>query len=44
LRLICAVIVATLGWWWTDPVAGLAIAGLALREDSRIWRGSDPGQ
>lgn len=32
---------ATAGWWWADPVAGLAIAALALREGAEAWRG-DP--
>jgi divalent metal cation (Fe/Co/Zn/Cd) transporter len=27
------------GWWWLDPIAGLAIAGLALREGREAWRG-----
>lgn len=26
------------GWWWMDPVAGLAIAGLALKEGRDAWR------
>ncbi|MGH9165290.1 MAG: cation transporter, partial [Acidimicrobiales bacterium] len=29
---------ALLGWWWADPVAGLAIAALALAEAGRTWR------
>jgi divalent metal cation (Fe/Co/Zn/Cd) transporter len=28
---------AWLGWWWADPVAGLAIAGLAVREGHELW-------
>jgi divalent metal cation (Fe/Co/Zn/Cd) transporter len=28
---------ATLGWWWADPIAGLAIAALALAEAHRTW-------
>jgi divalent metal cation (Fe/Co/Zn/Cd) transporter len=28
---------ALLGWWWADPVAGLAIAGLAAREGHELW-------
>jgi divalent metal cation (Fe/Co/Zn/Cd) transporter len=27
-----------LGWWWSDPVAGLVVAGLAAVEASRAWR------
>ena len=30
---------ATLGWAWADPVAGLVIAGIALREGRDAWRG-----
>lgn len=30
---------AALGWWWLDPIAGLAIAGLAVREAHQTWRG-----
>lgn len=30
---------ATLGWYWADPVAGLVIAGLALKEGREAWRG-----
>jgi divalent metal cation (Fe/Co/Zn/Cd) transporter len=28
-----------LGWWWLDPIAALAIAGLAIREGVQSWRG-----
>lgn len=28
---------ALLGWWWADPVAGLAIAGIAAREGRELW-------
>jgi divalent metal cation (Fe/Co/Zn/Cd) transporter len=30
---------AALGWWWLDPIAGLAIAGLAVREGRQAWAG-----
>lgn len=30
---------ATIGWWWADPLAALAIAGLAVREGRATWRG-----
>lgn len=30
---------ATLGWSWADPVAGLVIAAVALREGLEAWRG-----
>jgi divalent metal cation (Fe/Co/Zn/Cd) transporter len=28
-----------LGWWWADAVAGLVIAGFAIREGIEAWRG-----
>ncbi len=28
-----------LGWWWADAVAGLVIAGFAVREGREAWRG-----
>jgi divalent metal cation (Fe/Co/Zn/Cd) transporter len=30
---------ATLGWWWADPLAGLAIAAVAIKEGLEAWRG-----
>jgi divalent metal cation (Fe/Co/Zn/Cd) transporter len=30
---------ATLGWSWADPIAGLIIAGVAVREGLEAWRG-----
>lgn len=30
---------AQLGWWWADPVVGLLIAVLAVREGREAWRG-----
>jgi divalent metal cation (Fe/Co/Zn/Cd) transporter len=30
---------ATLGWYWADPIAGLIIAAVALREGIQAWRG-----
>lgn len=29
---------AWLGWWWADPAAALAVAGIALVEGARTWR------
>lgn len=29
----------TLGWSWADPVAGLVIAAVALREGTQAWKG-----
>lgn len=37
--LVGLVLNATLGWWWADPLVGLVIAGLALREGREAWRG-----
>ena len=34
---------ALLGWWWLDPIAALAIAGLAIREGRESWRGESCG-
>lgn len=28
-----------LGWWWADAIAGLVIAGFAVREGLEAWRG-----
>ncbi|CAN5499474.1 cation transporter [soil metagenome] len=30
---------ATVGWWWADPVAAIAIATLAVNEGRQAWRG-----
>jgi divalent metal cation (Fe/Co/Zn/Cd) transporter len=30
---------AAFDWWWLDPIAGLGIAGLAVREGRRSWDG-----
>jgi divalent metal cation (Fe/Co/Zn/Cd) transporter len=30
---------ALVGWWWLDPVVGLGIAALAIREGREAWRG-----
>ncbi|MBI4943200.1 MAG: cation transporter [Actinobacteria bacterium] len=30
---------ATLGWWWADPVVGLVVAALAVKEGREAWRG-----
>jgi divalent metal cation (Fe/Co/Zn/Cd) transporter len=29
------------GWWWADPLAGLVIAAVAVREGIEAWRGQD---
>ena len=30
---------ALIGWWWADPLAALAIAGVAVKEGRESWRG-----
>ncbi len=30
---------AALGWWWLDPITGLGIACLAVREGHEAWAG-----
>jgi divalent metal cation (Fe/Co/Zn/Cd) transporter len=37
--LVGLVLNATLGWSWADPVAGLVIAAVAVREGVEAWRG-----
>lgn len=37
--LIGLVLNATLGWAWADPIAGLIIAAVAVREGLEAWRG-----
>jgi divalent metal cation (Fe/Co/Zn/Cd) transporter len=34
---------AALGWWWLDPIAGLGIAALAVREAHESWQGDACG-
>jgi divalent metal cation (Fe/Co/Zn/Cd) transporter len=33
---------AAFGWWWADPIAGLGIAALAVREAREAWTGEHP--
>ena len=37
--LIGLVLNATLSWWWADPIAGLVIAAVAVKEGRQAWRG-----
>ena len=37
--LVGLILNATLGWSWADPIAGLVIAGVAVREGLAAWRG-----
>lgn len=30
---------AILGWWWLDPIAALAVAGVAVHEGIETWQG-----
>jgi divalent metal cation (Fe/Co/Zn/Cd) transporter len=32
---------AWFGWWWLDPLIGLAVATVAVREGLEAWRGED---
>jgi divalent metal cation (Fe/Co/Zn/Cd) transporter len=34
---------STLGWWWADPLVGLVVAWLAVREGREAWRGESCG-
>jgi divalent metal cation (Fe/Co/Zn/Cd) transporter len=45
--LVSIVANAALGWWWLDPLIGLGIAALAVREGREAWAGevcADCGQ
>jgi divalent metal cation (Fe/Co/Zn/Cd) transporter len=37
--LVGLILNATLGWDWADPIAGLVIAAVALKEGRAAWRG-----
>lgn len=37
--LVGLVLNSTMGWWWADPLVGLVVAGLAVREGREAWRG-----
>lgn len=37
--LVGLVLNATLGWYWADPIAGLVIAAVAVKEGREAWRG-----
>jgi divalent metal cation (Fe/Co/Zn/Cd) transporter len=39
--LVGLVINAAFGWWWADPLAGLAIAGFAAKEGWELWHTKD---
>lgn len=32
---------ALFGWWWLDPLIGLAVATIAVKEGREAWRGED---
>ncbi|MGA9284431.1 MAG: cation transporter [Solirubrobacteraceae bacterium] len=37
--LVSILVNAAFGWWWIDPIIGLGIAGLAVREGREAWAG-----
>ncbi len=37
--LVGLVLNSLFGWSWADPIAGLVIAGIAIREGVEAWRG-----
>ncbi len=37
--LVGLVLNAAVGWWWADPLAGLLIAAIAVKEGREAWRG-----
>lgn len=37
--LVGLVLNAAVGWWWADPLAGLLIAAIAVKEGRAAWRG-----
>jgi divalent metal cation (Fe/Co/Zn/Cd) transporter len=37
--LVALVLNAAAGWWWADPLAGLVIAAVAVREGRQTWQG-----
>jgi divalent metal cation (Fe/Co/Zn/Cd) transporter len=37
--LVGLVLNSTLGWWWADPIAALALAGVAVKEGREALRG-----
>lgn len=41
--LVGLVLNATLGWSWADPIAGLIIAAVAVKEGREAWRGENCG-
>lgn len=41
--LVGLVLNATLGWGWADPLAGLVIAAVAVKEGREAWRGEACG-
>lgn len=32
---------ALIGWWWLDPIIGLGVAAIAVKEGRGAWRGDD---
>ncbi len=34
---------ALFGWWWLDPIAGIAVAVIAVKEGREAWKGENCG-
>lgn len=39
ILLVGLILNATVGWWWADPIAAIAIAALSVIEGRQAWRG-----
>jgi divalent metal cation (Fe/Co/Zn/Cd) transporter len=39
ILLLGLVLNAVMGWWWADPVAGLAMTPIVFKEGLQAWRG-----
>ena len=39
--LVGLALTAAVGWWWLDPIIGLALAAVAVYEGVEAWRGED---
>jgi divalent metal cation (Fe/Co/Zn/Cd) transporter len=45
LTALCGLVLnATLGWWWADPVAAVAMVPLIVREGLEAWQTVSPGR
>jgi divalent metal cation (Fe/Co/Zn/Cd) transporter len=41
ITLVGIVLNASIGWWWADPVAALAMTYFLVREGGEAWRGEE---